>query len=429
MDIEKFNSIGSRFCDEMMALADDFFEIANDKVNSITKQADSLKSSEGNNKSINYHEMKSLSDDSLKHGLFRIAMFNYMNSIFERGINDLLKLSVKEDLGVKSRFIEKFIDLDNQKIKNGHSSIRNAKFELMPQADRDQIYLKYFKEVSECLPPLINWKYFYDISDRSMWSNKNLRFDFNEIRSRRNLLTHRGVHYDEEYVEKVIYGATKSKNVAEPQERIEFYFKKGLFTSNLKKSEEAVNLYSLLNKEEPVPVLIKHSYFKHSFSILLYIYLKLWSHVTKSDDLLVSVAHDLLVRSRKLTNPSYALLVLNLLNDFHQDFNGEISSDFLKANHLLAFREINKLLKESGKKTFAPKKYELEFLDYFKDFSDPKFKVLISIFNNNFDEAISNLYLCKGLHSSAKNWFLFADLIKDPRFASAFEFATTPISS
>jgi hypothetical protein len=427
MEIDNFNSIGHRFCNEMMALADDFFEIANDKVNSIVKQADSLKASRENRKSINFHEIKNLTEDNLKHGLFRIAMFNYMNSIFERGTNDLLKLSVKEDVEVKSRFIEKFIDLDNHKIKNGQTSIRNAKFELMSQKDRDQVYIKYFKEVSECLPPLINWKYFYDISDRSMWSNKNLRFDFNEIRSRRNLLTHRGIHYDDEYVERVLYGATKSKNVAEPQERIEFYFKRGLFTSNKKASEEAVNLYSLVNTENPVPVVIKHSYFNHSFSILLYIYLKLWSHATKSDDLFVSVAHDLLVRSRKLPNSSYVFFVLSLLNDFHQDFNGEISSDFLKANHLLAFREMNKLAKEAGKKLFEPKKYELEFLEYFKFSSDPKFKVLISVYDNDFDGAISNLQLCKGLHESSKNWFLFSDLIQDSRFDAAFESATSPI--
>ena len=427
MEIDKFNSIGSRFCDEMMALADDFFEIANDKVNSIVKQADSLKASKENRKSIDYHEIKNFSEDNLKHRLFRIAMFNYMNSIFERGINDLLKLSIKEDVGVKSRFIEKFIDLDNQKIKNGQSSIRNAKFELMPQTDRDQIYLKYFKEVSECLPPLINWKHFYDISDRSMWSNKNLRFDFNEIRSRRNLLTHRGIHYDEEYVEKVLYGATKSKNVADPQERIEFYFKRGLFTFKKKSSEEVVNLYSLVNTESPVPVVIKHSYFNHSFSTLLYIYLKLWSHAAKSDDLIVSISHDLLVRSRKLSNPSYVLFVLHLLNDFHHDFNGEISSDFLKANHLLAFREMNKLAEEDGRKTFSPNKFELEFLEYFKNSNDPKFKVLISVFNNDLDGAIGNLQLCKGLHESSKNWFLFSDLIKDSRFDAAFESALTPI--
>ena len=99
----------------------------------------------------------------------------------------------------------------------------------------------------------------------------------------------------------------------------------------------------------------------------------------------------------------------------------------MKANHILAFSEINQLAQEGGMKTFSPKKFELEFLEYFKDSSDPKFKVLISVFNKDLDGAISNLQLCKGLHESAKNWFLFSDLIKDSRFDAAFESALAPI--
>ena len=66
MKIDKFNSIGTLFCDEMMALADDFFEIANDKLNSIVKQADSLKASKENSKSIDFHDVKNFSEDNLK---------------------------------------------------------------------------------------------------------------------------------------------------------------------------------------------------------------------------------------------------------------------------------------------------------------------------------------------------------------------------
>lgn len=427
MEKEKFNKLGYHFCNEMIALAHDFFEIATQKIDSIIKKTDSLKKNNDGSELVNYHELKNLSDDNLKHHLFRIAMFNYMNSIFERGVNDLLKLSIREDDDVKARFIEKFIDYDHHRIKNGQTSIRNTKFELMSQGDRDLVYLKFFKEVCEFMPPPLNWKFFYDISDQRMWRDKNLRFDFNEIKSRRNLLTHRGTHFDEEYAERVIYGATKSKNFIDPQERIEFFFKRKLFTHHPKITKENNNLYTLINQENPIPVIINNSYFNHSFSVLMNLYFKLWNHATKSDHLLVQTSHDLLVSSRKLSNPSYVFLVLDLLNEFYKDFDGQFSSDYLKANHLLAFREMRFIVNKFTDKTLRRNKLEQEFLDYFKISKEPIYKVLVSVVENDLDGAISNLLLCRGLPKSGKNWFLFTDIFENPRFEDAFQIATSPL--
>ena len=43
MEKEKFNKLGYHFCNEMIALAHDFFEIATQKIDSIIKKTDSLK--------------------------------------------------------------------------------------------------------------------------------------------------------------------------------------------------------------------------------------------------------------------------------------------------------------------------------------------------------------------------------------------------
>ncbi|MDC0576249.1 hypothetical protein OAO51_06095 [Nitrosomonadaceae bacterium] len=416
-DNTNFDEIGRSFSTEMFALATDFYEINVDKGKAWHKEFQDLDDSSH----IDHQKRKRLYNDSLKHSQFRIAMFNYMHSIFERHVNELLKLSIKKDKIVRGRYIHKFIEIDNDRVRNNQVFIRNAKFDAMEDNEKNEIYLQHLKAVTETIPPLFNWQYFYDISDKHMFRDENLKFDYNEIRNRRNLLTHRGDIFDKHYVDKILQ-INKSRSAADPNKRIKDFFRRGYFGSSVKQREKE-DLNALISNKR-TQANIAHPYFFHSFRVLFSIYLKLWAHATKSDNLLIQVTHDLLFYSRKYKIYDFVVFSFRFLQDFYMDFGRGQATDFLKANHLLTFREFNKLLKKSKNKERKLLKAgvcENEFIASLDDDEkDPIYKVLLALYNNDIDLSVQELSKCRNLDKRDKEWFLFLDMRKHPKFEKAF---------
>jgi hypothetical protein len=135
-----------------------------------------------------------------------------------------------------------------------------------------------------------------------MWNNKSLRFDFMEIRSRRNLLTHRGIYYDIEYVEKMLRSVPSSRNFINPKERIKFYFENLFF--HVSKFNSIINddVENLINSKDRIAVVISNNYFIFSFSRLILIYCKLWVYATKSHTLLIDLSNNLIKLGLKYKN-------------------------------------------------------------------------------------------------------------------------------
>jgi hypothetical protein len=295
----------------------------------------------------------------------------------------------------------------------------------MNNDEKNVIYLNLFKEVTETLPPLLNYQHFFSISDRNMWNDESLRFDFMEIRSRRNLLTHRGINYDNEYIEKILKSAPSSSNFINPKKRIQFYFEKEFF--HIPKLNSIVNndIKNLINLEKPIPVVITNNYFMFSFSRLMMIYCKLWVYATKSHELLINISHDLIKLGLKYKTGILISLSIHIVEDFIYCFENEDISDLLKANYLLAVRDIKNKHAENEEKKSVFFKYENEFLEYFINKTDvPLYQVLISILGNDLVTAITHLKTCADLPAESKNWVLFTDLLEIPEFDNAFKIAT-----
>jgi hypothetical protein len=421
----QFERLGNNFIEEFLALLTDFYEINDEKLEFTKKTINELKEKKLKSNDLSYEQLKQLRHDNLKHEQFRIAMFNYMNAIFERNINDLFKFSIAHDEIVKRRYLEKFIEIDSSKILQGQKPIRNAAFELMNSGDKEQIYLSYFQEVTSSLPPLINYQHFFSIPDKNMWRENFLKFDFNEIRARRNLLTHRGTTFDKEYVDTVNRATTTSKNAIDPNNRIKHYFEKKLFTFPQIELNFNNNLSSLIDTEKPIPVAITHKYFIFSFSCLLKIYMKIWSYAAKSDSLVINVTHDLMIFGSKFKTKTLFSLAENITTDYIHCFGSDNIHDFLKANYLLCCRDVHNTLRSYGKELKTKPKHEEDFVEYFKSkLEDPKFSLLMNIYNNQLNSALDDLKRCKGLPKNAESWFLFEDLKTMDEFKELINKAT-----
>lgn len=418
--------MGGNFIDEFLALLTDFYEISNDKNEATKNTISELRQLAPNISDLTHDQARHLMHDNLKHNQFRIAMFNYMNAIFERNIHSLLKFSIINNEDIKKRYLEKFIEIESERIQQGQKAIRNATFELMNSEEKLKIYLSFFKEVIGTLPPLLNYQHFFNIPDKAMWKEKSLKFDFNEIRARRNLLTHRGIHFDKDYADTVTRSVTTSKNSVNPQSRIEYFFKNNLFTFPKFNGQLTENLYSLVNERTQIPVAVTYNYFIFSFCCLLRIYITAWSFAANSDELIISASHDLMNFGFKVKTKRLTQLAITIIEDYLDNFGKEKSQDYLKANYILGWRDVHNSLMKSKKKIKTPSSYETEFKEYFRSkIDEPLYKVLIDVCDNNLEDAIRNLSECRGLPEDSFSWFLFNDLRSMDGFKEAHQKAST----
>ena len=96
------------------------------------------------------------------------------------------------------------------------------------------------------------------------------------------------------------------------------------------------------------------------------------------------------------------------------------------ANYLLATKEIFVKLKDSDFSEMDQVDYITEFKSYFQKHTNPIFKVLLGVINNDFDEAINQLKKCKNLDTRGiDDWFLFIDLKNHPDFDEALKIASS----
>ena len=410
-----FNSLSHIFREEMSALVVDFYEITEVKTENITKIIK-------NNSDPQFNKLSSddyinFKDENTKHLQFRYAMFNYMYSIFEKHINELFKLSIKKNSKIRERYVTKFIELDKLRVENKQNSIRNTEYETATATKKINIQLKFIKEITYLLPPLHNWQYFYDISDEVMWANEDLKFDFTEMRARRNLLTHRGTKYDEEYVENIQMSVKKSKKISDPTKRVEQYHERKFFAfGNIKRK----NLFDLINKNTPINIRISDSYFTHCFFLLINIYFVLWNNATKSNNLSINFSHELMELGKKLKNSNFYFVAKSMTYNFLVNYSDKNQdNDFVKANYLLATREINKF-KILYNKEIVQTKNEKEFIEYFANKNEPIYNLLLCLLNDDFDGCLNNLKKVKNLTADSRNWFIFSDLLTYKDFEAIF---------
>jgi hypothetical protein len=244
-----------------------------------------------------------------------------------------------------------------------------------------------------------------------MWKEKTLKYDFSEIRARRNLLTHRGLNFDREYVDAINRSVTASKNSINPRDRTEYFLENKLFTFINLHNELSNDLSSLVSSVKPIPVSISSRYFNFSFGCLLKIYIKLLVFATKSDSLITHISHDLMCLGSKFKTAKLFQLSIDIIDDYIFYYGEDSLHDYTKANYLLAWRDKHNSLKKQNIDKYKISDHEVSFKNYFKDKLDnPLYRVLMNICENNLDKAISELSNCNGLSGDANSWFLFNDL-------------------
>lgn len=413
---ETFESIAVSFEDEMTALIDDFYQISDIKIENIDKILKKRKDKDDGK--FSYENYINFKDENIKHVHFRFAMFNYLNSLFEKHINELLRFSIKNNTKVREQFLIKFIDLDKKQVEKNLPSLRDMQYEKMSLSKKTEFQMNYFKDISNSLPPLNNWEYFFNIPESRMWANKNLKFDYTEMRARRNLLTHRGSFYDQDYIDNIITTVKKSKKTLDPTKRFMDYHEMGFFLSS---DYELKTLEDLVNKIKPKFVTISVPYFTHCFNTLIKIYFTAYNHATMSDTFAINIVHKLLVLSRRLKNPMFYFEARSLAYDFLKNYSSKNDgNDYLKANYLLAIREINKFRKKRNldiKKT----EFEIEFIEYFNSKHEPLYQLLIHLMDDNFDQCLIDIKNVTGLTERSKNWFIFSDLIDYKNFKEVLD--------
>jgi len=425
--IEKdFYFIGKNFSDDMMAILEDFWTITKLKSSELEQTFEIIKSN-SKKQSFTKREFDLFEKESKKNMQFRIAMFNYLSTVFERHINKLVAQSVVHFPNIKKNYIHLFLEFDKKQSAYG-KSIRDSEYELMDKNDRIKVMLNYLTEVTYSMPPLHNWEFLFDISEKKMWGNKNLKFDFTEIRSRRNLLTHRGLHYDIEYIDKLT--EIKKSKRAEPDERIQFYIKNKFFSFKQLTCESKFSLDLLTNypvKEDikrPLPVTISTPYFLHAFETLNYIFLLLW-HNSINDHRFVNLhCYALMEKLKEFNSPTIGRVAKNFIVNCLKNYPNEkqeFISYYLKTNYLLIDRELSAFIKKNGG-TFIPHENHEEFLVDISNNPDPIYKIVLAILSNDFDKAIELIkdQDIPNKEEFPKDLFLFKDLIGNIKFESLY---------
>ena len=316
------------------------------------------------------------------------------------------------------------------------------------------------------IPFLIDGK-----TNNRVWDfeNRPLKFilvDFAELTARRNLIIHRGLTFDEQYIDDITHlnrrGYKVKKRIRE--ERTKEFFTLGLFKTDrkiLKKIEE-------LNKNE-VPISIDRQYFVHAFTKLYFLYFKFWSSAAnefkkqpknKKKDLndpastIGSALHELLILGRSSSGQSINQLLIDTSMEYNRTFvkdgdkiNINNVDKIMLVNTLLALKEKRRInrkklssfqkylkkekaskidsldLKKIKAKISKKDSFELLAIEHLSKEDDPNFKLFFNIYNGNKTEAIKQLKECKLKDTGADDWFMFIDLKKDKAFKKQLDLA------
>jgi len=397
LKVEKANLTSYKFQETMIALISDYLDISpqkNQEISSILEEGKEISPLEA------FKSNREFRDKNIRFGQFHYAIFNYMNSIFERSINNLLKFAISTNDDVRRIYLAKFIDYDNELIGRGGKSIRDANYEFASPEDKLDIQLGYFDNIISLIPSA--WQTLLTIPDSVMWDDKNLKFDYSELRARRHLLTHRGVIYDQKYVDEVKRNTTKSKKGGDPKERFTYFNKYLFFTYS-----DLNTLDDLVGKKVRIP----KYYMLNSFYKLcrLFHVVSLYSgfeNEQRTTQLQLEFTN-LGVKYESVGFLFYSRLFsqdLQLISKEHQD-------DFVKGNYLISCIEEKKLLK----KEYRKKIHEDEYCMHLSQNNHPLFKFLVAYYNGdsrNYKQIISQIE-DNSLGRDYESWPLFNGIKKN----------------
>lgn len=280
--IINFETLADDFIEDIFALLQEFVEILNDKESLRKKLRKEIHKNNGEqiDNYYNYNEIKK-SNDSIKSQIhLQNALFTYLYSTYEKHIDELVKFSVRKDSSVRFNFF----NLYKKYLKDSNSNIPSDFINLSKSKQAEYI-LEPLRDVKTKMDDINREQFLFDIPDKIMWRDKNLKFNIVEIRARRNLITHRKAVFDKQYVSDIKHSVTKSKKVDDPKKSIEAYVKQGLYP-------KIKDLDGLLSKEN-IEVRNSFYYFFHVFKNILYIYSTVWNYVTKSPHLTSCITYEL----------------------------------------------------------------------------------------------------------------------------------------
>jgi len=128
------------------------------------------------------------------------SLFVYAHSIFERHFNNLIKFGIKNVLPVREKYFE-FVQKKNEKLIQEKKKLFGSEFLLMSRKDKVNKAIEFLPRIYEDIGYVDLAKQLFNIKDSDEF-NRLVRFYY-EAKERRNLLTHRGLTYDEVYFVKL----------------------------------------------------------------------------------------------------------------------------------------------------------------------------------------------------------------------------------
>lgn len=393
------------FIRSMMNLIEDFHEISPERHKEVVSSLESVQQDEKTDR----QKFDNFLNKKTKFEQIQFAMFNYMNSVFERSVNSLLKYAITNNDDVASIYINKFIDYE----KTLSKPIRDSNYEKATDQERMQIRMDYYDQIISLIPS--NWQILLNIPDSLMWKNKFFKYEYTELRARRNLLTHRGSFFDKKYVNEIKNSITKSKKSVDLKEGFNFYNDQGFFGS-FKTGLQKLDDLCTGNKTVRMPP----GYIFHVFKILIRTFnlIRLFSdkHGSSTTELQVNLIN----LGIRFKHNSY-LIIARLLTDDHLFASPHLEEDeenniFIKGNYLLACLEEKKIF-ELNKIEYKKKKNEEIFFEELKEVNIPIVKLLITMYQgeSNKYEAILNSFENKKLYTTAINWPIFNEIKKNDR--------------
>jgi hypothetical protein len=202
-----------------------------------------------------------------------IALFLASSSTFERHINDLIYAKYECDEITKQRLHQEF-----------HEAELIGKLELKnPLEGLGPLLRENLREVTRKnnLFRLLERLWYMPNRDKWVYRYKNKKADeyrLSEMITRRNLLAHRSLYYDKDFIND-LSKETLKKYVREVDsdfldDMFKNYQENGFFPKNDRKNNSINSLESLLNNK----VQIKSQYLTDCICLVLKIYMRFWSH-------------------------------------------------------------------------------------------------------------------------------------------------------
>ena len=314
------------FIGDIFPLLQEFCEMRSDKVSLRKKLHKEIKKE--NEEQIDhysyYSEIKK-SNDSIKSQVhLQNALFTYLYSIYEKHLDELVKFSIRKDTSVRGRYFQLYSDFLKDSDLKLHPNFIN-----LSKVKQTEFILEHLSSIKKQMVDLNREQFLFDIPDKIMWKDKNLKFNLTEIRARRNLITHRKAIFDKRYVVDIKNSVKKSKKVEDPKTTIAFYVRRNLYP-------KIQSLDELTKKNFPVRNDIR--YFFHVLETIINIYSTVWNYTSKSSNLTSTIGYEL--NKLYLAFPAYQMIIKygeKILKNYKEIYPKKISPIF-NVNYLLTIK-------------------------------------------------------------------------------------------